>query len=104
MSEKRLDSAALLKQRLRNLLPFRLLRFLADWLARSSIPIGCVGGVSFFAMQVGVNPRAVWAFVLLGGLVSARPVAFCVPPESGEGVGETLRRARVFQRVAEFFE
>ena len=78
---------ALAEQVLGNLLPFCLQRFLADWLSRSAVPIGGVGVISSFAVEVGMNPGAIAAFVLLGGLMGAGPVAFGVPPEAGEGLG-----------------
>jgi hypothetical protein len=36
-----------------------------------------------------MNPRAILAFVLLGKLVRSRPIAFAIPPESGEGKRES---------------
>lgn len=45
-------------------------------------------------MEVRVNPRAILAFVLLGGFVRSCPIALGVPPQSGEGETEA-RRARV---------
>ena len=44
--------------------------------------------IAFFAVEVGMHPRTLDAFVLLGGFVCSRPIAFAIPPESGEGVRE----------------
>lgn len=46
--------------------------------------------IAFFAVEVGVDPGAVGALVLLCGFVGAGPVAFGVPPESGLGVGDVI--------------
>ena len=40
-------------------------------------------------MQVGVNPRTLDAFVLLGGFVRSFPIALGIPPQSGKGMRES---------------
>src|ERR1022692_4460405 len=45
--------------------PFRVQRLSANRLSRPALPIGCVALIAFLAMQVGVNPRTLGAFVLL---------------------------------------
>ena len=36
--------------------------------------------IAFLAMQVGVHPRTIGAFVLLSGFVGSRPIAIGIPP------------------------
>jgi len=45
--------------------PFRIERFPANGLACATIPVGCITLIAFLAMEVGVHPRALGAFVLL---------------------------------------
>ena len=61
--------------------------FLVEWLsanrlAGSGVPITGIVVIAFLAMQIGMYPRAVTSFVLLGRLVGSFPVAFSVPPQS----------------------
>jgi hypothetical protein len=60
-------------------------------------------------MQVGVYPRTLRAFVLLSRFVGSGPIAFGIPPESGESeckscwrVGRSKRLAKIFQGHFEF--
>src|ERR1022692_1639465 len=55
--------------------PFRIQWLSANGLARPTIPICRVALIALFAMKVRVNPRAILAFVLLGGFVCSRPIA-----------------------------
>jgi hypothetical protein len=45
--------------------------------------------IAFLAMQVGVCPRTLDAFALLGGFVRSLPIALGIPPQSGEGVRDS---------------
>ena len=94
----------LCQQRLYNAEPFRFQRFPAHGLARPVVPIGCIALIAFLAMQVGVNPRSLDAFVLLGGLVRPLPVALAIPPQSDEGVGESGWRLGRGERLAKFVQ
>src|ERR1039457_4232929 len=49
--------------------PFRIEWLSADGLACSTVPVGCVVLIAFFAMQVGVHPRTIGAFVPLSRFV-----------------------------------
>jgi hypothetical protein len=73
--------------------PGRIERFPANGLARPVVPIRCVALIAFFAVQVGMHPRTLNVFVLLRGLVRPVPIALGIPPQSGEGVRESGRRA-----------
>jgi hypothetical protein len=58
--------------------PFLIEWLPADGLACSVVPVGCVALIAFFAMQVGVDPRTLDAFVLrpaapIRALASNRP-------------------------------
>ena len=77
---------------------------MANWLACPTVPVSSIALIAFLSMQVGVNPRAVLAFVLLGGFVRPRPVAFPIPPQSREGVRESGRRLGCGERLSEFVE
>jgi len=65
--------------------PFRVERFSTNGLTWPDRTISCVVLITFFAMQVGVNPRASGACVLLGGFVRSLPsvgvvtVEVCLP-------------------------
>jgi hypothetical protein len=69
--------------------PFGMERFLANGLACTTVPISCVALVAFLAMEIGMNPRTILAFVPLSGFVRSRPIALGIPPQSGEGVSES---------------
>ena len=60
--------------------PFRIEWFSANGLPCSTIPVGCVVLISFFAMQVGVHLRTLGAFVLLSKFVGPSPITFGIPP------------------------
>jgi hypothetical protein len=60
--------------------PFRIEWLSAHRLPRPTIPVGCVALIAFLAMQVGVHPRTLDAFVLLGGFVCLSPMALGIPP------------------------
>jgi hypothetical protein len=81
--------------------PFRIEWLPADRLSRPTVPVRCVALITFFAMQVGMNPRTLCAFVLLGGFVCSRPIALAVPPESSECVRESGWRLGRSERFAE---
>jgi hypothetical protein len=61
-------------------MPFRIEWFSADGLPRPTVPIGCFALITFLAMQVGVHPRTLGAFVLLRRFVAARPITLGIPP------------------------
>jgi hypothetical protein len=69
--------------------PLRIKRFSADGLACPTIPVGCIALIAFFPVQVCVNPRTLRALVLLSGFVGSCPVALGIPPQPGEGEGES---------------
>ncbi len=85
-------SSLLSQQTCRDAEPFGIQRLAADGLASATIPVGCVALIAFLAMQVGVNPRPIASFVLLGRFVCSRPIALGIPPQPGEGVRESGRR------------
>jgi hypothetical protein len=43
-------------------------------------------------MQVGVHPRTLLAFVLLGGFVCSCPIVFTIPPQADKRELEFRRR------------
>jgi len=61
----------------------------ANRLACSTVPIRSVALIAFLAMQVGMDPRTLATFVLLGGFVRSRPIALRVPPKTDQGGGES---------------
>jgi len=76
----------------------------ARWPARPAIPVAGIAKVAFLPVQVGMHPRASGTFVLLGGFVSARPIALGVPPKTREGVVEMRRWCGFRERVAELVD
>lgn len=42
-------------------------------------------------MQVSMDPGAAGDFILLGGFMGIRPIAFGIPPEASEGEIEFVR-------------
>ena len=84
--------------------PFRIQRLPANRLSRPTVPIGGIVLIAFLAMQIGVNPRAILAFVPLGGFVRSLPIVFCVPPQSGEGEGEFWGRLIGGERLTKFVQ
>jgi hypothetical protein len=82
--------------------PFRIERLPADGLACPVVPVGCVALITFLAVQIGMYPRTLDAFVLLSGFVRSLPVAIAVPPQPGKCVsGWRLGRG---QRLAKFVQ
>src|SRR6266581_2230673 len=77
-------------------------RSLRRSLPSATVPISRVRNISLFAMQVGVDPCASGAFVLLGRFVSARPIALGIPPQSGQR--ELGGRVLVLERIAKFLQ
>lgn len=51
--------------------------------ADAVVPVIGVGGIAFFAVQVGVNRHAVGGFEFVNQVMSSGPIAFCIPPEGG---------------------
>ena len=49
-------------------------------LACTTIPVGCVVLIAFLAVQVGVHPRTLGAFVLLSRFVGPSPITLGIPP------------------------
>jgi len=68
------------QQRHGDLRPFPVKRVSGWCLAGATIPVLRVRVVTFFAMQIRVNPCTCGAFVLLSRLMRSRPVAFGIPP------------------------
>jgi hypothetical protein len=92
------------QQSFHNAEPFRIEWFSAYRLSRPTVPIGRVALIAFFAMQVGVHPRTIGAFVLLGGFVRSRPVAFAIRPQSSEGECESGWRFGCGERLAKIVQ
>jgi hypothetical protein len=85
------DEPALSQQLSHNAEPFRIQWFPTNRLPRPTVPISCVALIAFLAMQVGVHPRTLGAFVLLSRFVSLSPIALGIPPQPGEGEREFRR-------------
>jgi hypothetical protein len=64
----------------RDVEPFRIEWLSASRLSRPTIPISGVALIAFLAMQVGVHPRTLGAFVLLSRFVGLFPITFGIPP------------------------
>jgi hypothetical protein len=60
--------------------PFGIEWFLANGFACPTVPVRGVVLIAFLAMQVGVNPRPLDAFVLLSRFVGLLPVTLGIPP------------------------
>jgi len=60
--------------------PFGIERFPANGFSGAAVPVGGIALVAFLAMQVGVYPGTLRAFVLLSGFVGLLPIAFGIPP------------------------
>ena len=104
LSKCKKDEPVLTQQSFHNVQPFRIQCITANGLTSPSIPVSGIALIAFLAMQVGVNPRSVHAFVLLSRFVRSRPIAFAIPPESGEGETECDWRLGRGQRLVEFVE
>jgi hypothetical protein len=98
------DSGDLAQQSFHDAQPFRVERFPAYGLARPTIPISCVALIPFFAVEVGVSPRTLGAFVPLSRFVRPLPVALGVPPQSCEGVCESGWRLVRAERLTKIVE
>jgi len=92
------------QQRSRYVQPLCIERRPTDGLACPTIPIRRVVLIALLAMQVSMNPRPFGAFVLLGGLVRALPIAPGLPPQPGKGVRESRWRLRRGERLAKFVQ
>ena len=68
------------------------------------LPVGCVALIAFLAVEIRVNPRSLDAFVLLRGVVCSRPIALCIPPQSGDRVRESGWRVGRGERLAKFVQ
>jgi len=84
--------------------PFRIERLPAIRFTSPVVPIGCVVLIAFLPVKVGMHPRTLDAFVLLGGFVRPRPIALGIPPQPGEGVRQSGRRLGRGERLAEFVQ
>jgi hypothetical protein len=84
--------------------PFLLERKASRSPASAAVPVGRVGIVARFAMQIGMDPGTGWALILLSRLVGSRPVALGIPPQAGKGETYLARRRLVSQRVAELLQ
>jgi hypothetical protein len=71
---------ALSQQLSHNAEPFRIYWLSANGFGCPTIPVGCIALIAFLAMQVGVYPRTLGAFVLLSRFVGPRPIALGIPP------------------------
>jgi len=94
----------LFQKALHDVEPFRIEWLSAHRLASPTIPVRRVVLITFFAMEVSVDPRPLVAFVLLGRFVRSRPIAFRVPPQSGEGVRESGWRLGRGERLVKIVE
>src|ERR1700685_971483 len=56
------------------------------------VPVARVGNVALFAMQVSMDPRRRWSFLLRGNFMCLLPVTFCIPPQSRQSDGQLARR------------
>jgi hypothetical protein len=95
------DSQRSSQQRSNDAQPLRIERLAAHGLTCPPLPIGGITLIAFLAVQVGMHPRTVTPFVLLGGFVRLLPIAFAIPPQSGEGVRESGWRLGRGERFAE---
>jgi hypothetical protein len=86
------DQPTLSQQSYHDAQPFRIERLFANGFASAMIPVRRVVLIAFLAVQICVNPRAILAFVLLGGFVRSFPVALGIPPQSGKGECESCWR------------
>jgi hypothetical protein len=84
--------------------PFGVQWVPANGLASPTVPIFCIALIAFLAMQVGVHPRTLGALVLLGRFVRSLPIAFAIPPKSGEGERKFRRRVGLSERRAEIVQ
>ena len=76
--------SGLAQKRLDDLEPLLLKRPLGWSLVSPLVPVPSVGSISFFAVQVGMNPGARRALVLLCRLMRLLPIAFGIPPQPSE--------------------
>ena len=69
--------------------PFLIQGLPADRLACASVPVRRVTLISFFAVEIGVYPRTLDAFIFLSEFVRSRPITLGIPPQSFEGGRES---------------
>jgi len=81
-------------------MPFGIERLSAYRLPRSTIPIDCVALIAFLAMQIGMDPRTLRAFIVLGRFMRLFPIALGVPPQAEECMCEFRRRFGCGERLA----
>jgi len=81
-----------------------LQRTLGWCLVSPPVPVTCVGRISLFAVQVGMNPGSCRAFVLLGRFVCLLPIAFGIPLHPREGKTQFARRLLPLQGIAELLQ
>jgi hypothetical protein len=79
----------LCNQFFQNTEPFRIEWFSAYRLSRPTVPTVGVTLIAFFAMQVGVHPRALGPLSCWADPCARFPITFAVPPKSGEGECES---------------
>src|ERR1035437_1522253 len=79
--------------------PFHIEWLWANSLPCSTVPIRRVALITFFAMQVGVHPRTLHAFVLLSRCVGQIPIALGIPPQADERECEFRRRCGCGERL-----
>jgi hypothetical protein len=84
--------------------PFRIERLSADRFSRPTVPVRRVVRIAFLTMQVGVHPRTLGPFVLLGRFVCPLPIALGVPPETIECESEFRRRLGLGERILKIFQ
>jgi len=92
------------QRRLGDIEPLFLKRTLGWKLASSPVPVTRVGSISLFAVQVGMNPGARRILVLLCRFMGPLPIAFGIPPQTGEGKAQMAGRLFAQHGMAEFLE
>jgi hypothetical protein len=88
--------------------PFRIQWFPANWFSRPAIPVRRIAQIALLAMQVGVKPTTLGAFVLLSRFVSPLPIALGIQPHpararlspaGGVGGGEGLANSSTDMQI-----
>ena len=92
IGESRANTRA--EQRGRDRVPLGLERAGRDRLAGGAVPVAGIGQIALDAVQIGVHPGGVRAFVVHDDLVRLVPVALGGPPQGFERGQESRRRVR----------
>jgi hypothetical protein len=104
LAHPRVHAVALCQQLSRDAEPFRIEWFSANGLTCATIPVGGIALIAFLAMKVGVHPRTIGSFVLLGRFVGLRPIAFGIPPQAGEGLCKLGGRFGLGERLTKIVQ